>query len=131
MDDSNGRYTSGFLWGNNYWTGSQTQCLQLIPESQVSSHTTEAYKPSLISIAAKLVREREDVIPNASIENTETGANRVRRDNRHTVSPGLTMGYQHGKLKHDSFPTFTPSFFTLRIHLNSSKELTPKVSLRP
>uniref|UniRef100_A0A182R512 NRF domain-containing protein n=1 Tax=Anopheles funestus TaxID=62324 RepID=A0A182R512_ANOFN len=26
MDDSSGKYTKGFFWGNNYWTGSMDQC---------------------------------------------------------------------------------------------------------
>lgn len=26
MDDSTGKYNHGFFWGNNYWTGSITQC---------------------------------------------------------------------------------------------------------
>lgn len=26
VDDSSGKYTKGFFWGNNYWTGSMDQC---------------------------------------------------------------------------------------------------------
>lgn len=26
VDDASGHYTTGFFWGNNYWTGSMTLC---------------------------------------------------------------------------------------------------------
>lgn len=29
MDDASGRYTSGFYWGNNYWTGSMALCRRI------------------------------------------------------------------------------------------------------
>jgi Nose resistant-to-fluoxetine protein, N-terminal domain len=26
VDDASGHYTTGYFWGNNYWTGSMTLC---------------------------------------------------------------------------------------------------------
>ena len=30
VDDASGHYTTGFFWGNNYWTGSMPLCRHII-----------------------------------------------------------------------------------------------------
>lgn len=32
MDDASGHYTTGYLWGNNYWMGSMTLCRSIYGE---------------------------------------------------------------------------------------------------
>ncbi|KAK4883484.1 hypothetical protein RN001_006803 [Aquatica leii] len=35
MDDASGRYTTGWFWGNHYWTGSQSLCENALPNDNM------------------------------------------------------------------------------------------------
>lgn len=34
MDDASGHYTSGYYWGNNYWTGSMSLCRRIFKHDE-------------------------------------------------------------------------------------------------
>lgn len=34
MDDASGHYTTGYFWGNNYWTGSMSLCRNIYTTDQ-------------------------------------------------------------------------------------------------
>lgn len=34
MDDASGHYTTGYFWGNNYWTGSLSLCRSIYKTNQ-------------------------------------------------------------------------------------------------
>ncbi|XP_053691463.1 O-acyltransferase like protein [Sabethes cyaneus] len=44
MDDSSGKYNKGFFWGNNYWTGSITQCSFIHRKNTSSKNLTMTTK---------------------------------------------------------------------------------------
>lgn len=44
MDDSTGKYNHGFFWGNNYWTGSITQCSFIYRKDGSNKNVTKIIK---------------------------------------------------------------------------------------
>lgn len=44
MDDSTGKYNHGFFWGNNYWTGSRTQCSFIHRKESSNKHVIKIIK---------------------------------------------------------------------------------------
>nr|XP_023016448.1 nose resistant to fluoxetine protein 6-like [Leptinotarsa decemlineata] len=98
MDDASGRYSTGWFWGNTYWTGSQNLCEHIAPKkhviinSQNHSRVTRAadasVKPGIIVL----------------------------------VSSSAT-----GPMTHSSGPPFPISFFMLRLLVNSSFTSEEKV----
>ncbi|KAF5302728.1 hypothetical protein FQR65_LT08470 [Abscondita terminalis] len=50
MDDASGRYTTGWFWGNHYWTGSQSLCENVSPDEDVDlDNSTSPQLPALIN----------------------------------------------------------------------------------
>ncbi|XP_055644145.1 O-acyltransferase like protein-like [Toxorhynchites rutilus septentrionalis] len=69
MDDSSGKYNKGFFWGNNYWTGSITQC-SFIYRSSVDKYQTKTAKTTDISYingnflgASEIMHENPPFVP--------------------------------------------------------------------
>ncbi|RZB38996.1 nose resistant to fluoxetine protein 6-like [Asbolus verrucosus] len=92
MDDASGRYSTGWFWGNHYWTGSQSLCENIIPKSQ-----------SIIVNSENRTRtSREAEVP------------------KKASSPSQAIGYKMGPFKFTSLPPFPVSFFMMRIDVNSS-----------
>ncbi|XP_038121332.1 nose resistant to fluoxetine protein 6 isoform X3 [Culex quinquefasciatus] len=44
LDDSTGKYNHGFFWGNNYWTGSITQCSFVYRKDSSNKNVTKVMK---------------------------------------------------------------------------------------
>lgn len=42
MDDASGHYTTGYFWGNNYWTGSMTLCRSILKTDDDSFFATKS-----------------------------------------------------------------------------------------
>lgn len=38
VDDASGHYTSGYYWGNNYWTGSMSLCRRIYKHDEENDH---------------------------------------------------------------------------------------------
>lgn len=95
MDDASGRYSTGWFWGNHFWTGSQSLCENIAPKggSFITANDTTAR-----------VQRNVDSKP------TTTKLN----------NPSAGSGYTPGKLLYTSIPPFSVSFFMLRVNLNSS-----------
>ncbi|EFA05306.2 nose resistant to fluoxetine protein 6 [Tribolium castaneum] len=92
MDDASGRYSTGWFWGNQYWTGSQSLCENIVPRS----------KSIVVNPENRTRTSREAEVP------------------RRPSSPSQSVGYVTGPLKFSSLPPFPISFFMLRIDVNSS-----------
>jgi hypothetical protein len=41
VDDASGRYSTGWFWGNHYWTGSQSLCENIVPKAKPVAVTPE------------------------------------------------------------------------------------------
>nr|CAH7764411.1 unnamed protein product [Callosobruchus chinensis] len=39
VDDASGRYSTGWFWGNIYWTGSQSLCEHITPKKHIVIHS--------------------------------------------------------------------------------------------
>ncbi|XP_060525313.1 nose resistant to fluoxetine protein 6 isoform X2 [Cylas formicarius] len=92
MDDASGRYTTGWFWGNNYWTGSQSECNHIEP------------------------RSNGDI----EIENRTRVARRAAVSVQKPSSPSQAVGYRTGPMVYNSAPPFPVSFFIMKIHLSSN-----------
>ncbi|XP_025830360.1 O-acyltransferase like protein isoform X2 [Agrilus planipennis] len=91
MDDASGRYSTGWFWGNHFWTGSKGLC--------------ETINPS-----KKSIRVKRQV--------TNTSRNE-RSASTTPISPSQAEGYGPGSLDDDPAP-FPVSFNVLRIRLKSN-----------
>ncbi|XP_068911738.1 nose resistant to fluoxetine protein 6 [Tenebrio molitor] len=92
MDDASGRYSTGWFWGNHYWTGSQSLCENIVPKA----------KPVAVTPENRTRTSREAEVP------------------RRASSPSQSVGYTPGHFKYASLPPFPVSFFMVRIDVNSS-----------
>lgn len=70
MDDASGHYTTGFYWGNNYWTGSRTLCRSIyrvdddyFQEKKVSANTGLTFNPEQDRQATHLVHVNPPFFP--------------------------------------------------------------------
>lgn len=70
MDDASGHYTTGFYWGNNYWTGSRTLCRSIyrtdddyFPEKKVSANTGLTFNSDQERQSAHLVHVNPPFFP--------------------------------------------------------------------
>ena len=49
MDDASGHYTTGFFYGNNYWTGSMTLCMSIYDPDIINSQDNDSEEPLIES----------------------------------------------------------------------------------
>ncbi|VEN43510.1 unnamed protein product, partial [Callosobruchus maculatus] len=98
MDDASGRYSTGWFWGNIYWTGSQSLCEHITPKKHIVIHSQN--------------RSRSTRAAGASLNPS---------------SPSAPVGYKDEPIVYTNGPTFPVSFFMLRLHLNSSFTTEEKI----
>lgn len=94
MDDASGRYSTGWFWGNHFWTGSQSLCENIAP------------KDDLLYDKANHSR----AVRNAELQTVHPAS----------FSPSQSKGYTAGKLLYTSIPPFPIAFYMLRVGINSS-----------
>ncbi|KAJ8919034.1 hypothetical protein NQ315_016940 [Exocentrus adspersus] len=90
MDDASGRYSTGWFWGNIYWTGSRSLCEHITPKKQIiinSQNRSRSARAAAVSLKPH--------------------------------SPSAPLGYNSGPVVYTTAP-FPLGFFMLRLHLNSS-----------
>lgn len=70
VDDASGHYTTGFYWGNNYWTGSRTLCRSIyrhdddfFQEKKASANTGLTFNRDQERQAAQLVHVNPPFFP--------------------------------------------------------------------
>ncbi|KAG5893051.1 hypothetical protein JTB14_014831 [Gonioctena quinquepunctata] len=90
VDDASGRYSTGWFWGNTYWTGSQNLCEHITPKKHIIINSQN--------------RSRVARAADASVKSEIT-----------VIAP---LGSE--SMVQSSGPPFPISFFMLRLHLNSS-----------
>ncbi|KAJ8944684.1 hypothetical protein NQ318_015892 [Aromia moschata] len=91
VDDASGRYSTGWFWGNIYWTGSQSLCENITPKKRIVIGSQNHSRPvRAAGVALK------------------------------PTSPTSPLGYQSGPMIYSTGPPFPISFFMLRLHINSS-----------
>ncbi|CAH1967120.1 unnamed protein product [Acanthoscelides obtectus] len=98
MDDASGRYSTGWFWGNIYWTGSQSLCEHITPKKHIVIHSQNRSRPTRAA--------------GASLK---------------PVSPSAPIGYKNEPIVYTNGPAFPVSFFMLRLHLNSSFTTEEKI----
>ncbi|XP_011506464.1 PREDICTED: nose resistant to fluoxetine protein 6-like isoform X3 [Ceratosolen solmsi marchali] len=64
MDDASGRYTSGFYWGNSYFTGSATEC-EFISKGVFAGSSSAPYSADEVSEAEEFITEPHKKRPQA------------------------------------------------------------------
>lgn len=101
MDDASGHYTTGFLYGNNYWTGSLSLCNAIGKEE---SGKTIKYKNN---------KETNNILKNIS-EETISAKKSGLSFGRDQMNIGTTV------IKREISP-FKPGFFVLRILVNETQ----------
>uniref|UniRef100_A0A1W7R5K7 Nose resistant-to-fluoxetine protein N-terminal domain-containing protein n=2 Tax=Aedes albopictus TaxID=7160 RepID=A0A1W7R5K7_AEDAL len=91
MDDSSGKYNQGFFWGNNYWTGSITQCSFIYRKSTTSKNITKVNKNTDLTYingnflgASEMMHENPPFIPGFYML-------KVLLNNTHTLGPPRTV----------------------------------------
>lgn len=58
VDDASGRYSTGWFWGNHYWTGSQSLCENLAPKNAPTHRDVQTTsKVSLSKITQKKIAQ--------------------------------------------------------------------------
>lgn len=87
MDDSSGKYNQGFFWGNNYWTGSLTQCSFIHRKSTPSKSINKTNKNTDFTYvngnflgASEMMHENPPFIPGFYML-------KVLLNNTHTLGP--------------------------------------------
>ncbi|XP_017775150.1 PREDICTED: uncharacterized protein LOC108561633 [Nicrophorus vespilloides] len=91
MDDASGRYSTGWFWGNHYWTGSKSLCENIVPSNRSLSESNQ----------------------NARVQRNVEAMTKL-------TNPGQSGGYVSGKLSYRSLPPFDVSFYMLRVFINST-----------
>ncbi|XP_065085856.1 O-acyltransferase like protein [Ochlerotatus camptorhynchus] len=91
MDDSSGKYNQGFFWGNNYWTGSLTQCSFIYRKSTTSRSINKTNKNTDFTYvngnflgASDMMHENPPFIPGFYML-------KVLLNNTHTLGPPRTV----------------------------------------
>ncbi|XP_074030482.1 nose resistant to fluoxetine protein 6 [Leptinotarsa decemlineata] len=98
MDDASGRYSTGWFWGNTYWTGSQNLCEHIAPKKHVIINSQNHSRVTRAADAS--------VKPGIIV---------------------LVGSSATGPMTHSSGPPFPISFFMLRLLVNSSFTSEEKV----
>ncbi|GLV44148.1 uncharacterized protein CBL_12556 [Carabus blaptoides fortunei] len=103
MDDASGRYTTGWYWGNHYWTGSRTLCENIAPNNKkISATSRQSSQLPEQSIAANVSRKRRNARASLST----------------TPSPSSFVGYSPGPLEQDHNIPFPVAFYMLKMDVN-------------
>jgi hypothetical protein len=108
--DATGRYQAGFLWGNNYWMGSMTQCRDIY-KSENEDHVSKKQKGY-------------------------TGLGLIRENSKVVVRPHVNSPFmpRYGVLKVNLTETYTtPKVGTRYIYRSKQRQPHPSVdfSLAP
>ncbi|XP_058814695.1 nose resistant to fluoxetine protein 6 isoform X2 [Topomyia yanbarensis] len=91
VDDSSGKYNQGFFWGNNYWTGSITQCSFINQSKTRSRNLTKVVKNTDLSYINGNFLEASEMMHENPPFNTGFYMLKVLLNNTHKLGPPRTV----------------------------------------